>query len=603
MLAERVAAGELPPVDERLPLNPRIIPVYESIGKYGGVMRRGFKGVSDGPGPTKLNVQGLCWFNLDLSVTPHIVESWEINDDATVWTWHLREGTKWSDGTPLTSADVRYYYENVLLNETLTKSPPASWSTGTPRVLMELETPDDQTFILHFAHPNPLFAERYAAREGPWQPAHYMAQFHIDLTDDPDALRARVQEAGLDSWDGYYTQMNNWQLNPERPVEYPWVPTTSMSDELFLMERNPYYFAVDPEGQQLPYIDVVQHRLFSTPDVFNMWVINGEMDLHYRHVSVANYTLFKENEENGDYRVYHGVACKTTSINANLTSKNPNVREFLQNRDVRIGLSHAVNRDEINDLIYDGLGTPRQCGPVSQSRQFYPKLANAYLEYDPDLANDLLDRAGYTERDAEGFRLWKDGSGRVGFQIEYIDQADEDEVALYVKYFADVGVQCPYKYVERSLYTEHFQSNNLDASVAFGMDRSLLPMLQPDILLGTMVDHPWACAWGLWYNSGGTDPNGEEPPEGHWIWTLWDLGQKMSVEADEAKREELFRGILDVWYEELPMAGYLGEFKVPIIVKNGLRNFPDNLPIDTTTRDKNLANLQTVFWDEPERHA
>ena len=603
MLAEQVAQGLLPPVDERLPRNPRVIPMNESIGKYGGILRRGFKGVSDGPGPTKLNIQGLVWFTLDLTTTPHVAEAWEINEDASEWTWHLREGTKWSDGHPLTTADVRYYYDHVLKNEVLTKSPPANWSSGSPRVLMELETPDDYTFVVRFQDPNPLFAEAYAAREGPYQPAHYMSQFHIDLAEDSAALQAQVAEAGLESWDGLYTQMNNWQINPERPVEYPWVPSTKMSDELFLMDRNPYYMAVDPEGKQLPYIDRIQHRLFSTPDVFNMWVVNGEIDLHHRHVAVANYTLFKENEEAGDYRVYHGILCSTTSINANLTTKDPQVREFLQNRDVRFALNYAVNREEINELIYDGLAEPRQCGPVDASPLYYPKLAHAYLEYDPEKANSLLDQAGYTERDAEGFRLWKDGSGRVGYQIEYIDAADEDTVALYVKYFADVGVQCPYKYVERSLYTEHYSSNNIEASVAFGVDRSLLPMLQPEILVGLMSDHPWACAWALWRTSGGTDPNGEEPPEGHWIWKAWDLYDQTRVTPDEAQRAELFYGILDIWYEELPMAGYLSQFKQPVIVKNGLRNYVDNLPIDTTTRDTNLANVQTFYWDEPEQHS
>jgi len=602
MLAELVAKGEIPPVEERLPLNPCVIPVYESVGNYGGTIRRGFKGVSDGPGPNKLTNQGFVWFTLELEIVPHIAESWEINEDASVWTWHLREGMKWSDGVPFTSADVVWYHQNVLLNETLTASPPTSWSTGSPRVLMEVDAPDDYTVILTFAHPNPLFAHLYCARGGPYRPGHYMKQFHIDLTDDADTLQAQVKQAGLESWDGYFTQQNNWQLNPDRPVEYPWRPLTSMSDELFIMERNPYYLGVDPEGQQLPYVDRVQHRLFSTPDVFSMWILNGEIDFQGRHVDSASFTLYKENEEKANYRVFNGINGNTTSINANLTCRDSNISGFLQNRDVRFALNYAVNRDEINELIYDGTAEPRQAGPMDQSPQFYPKLAMAYLEYDPERANALLDAAGYTERDAQGFRLWKDGSGRAGFNIEYIKQGDEDTVALYAKYFADVGVSCSYKYVERSLYTEHFSANDVEASIAFGVGRSLLPMLQPQILLGTATDHPWACAWGLWKNSGGTDPNGEEPPAGHWILDMWDLYDQITVEADEAKRDDLFRQILDIWYEELPMPGYLSQFKRPIIVKNGLRNYVDGLPIDTPTQDTNLANVQTLFWEEPEKH-
>jgi peptide/nickel transport system substrate-binding protein len=429
-----------------------------------------------------------------------------------------------------------------------------------------------------------------------------MKQFHMELTDDKAALEKMVTDAGFDSWDGLYGDMNNWRTNADRVVLRPWDPESTMADELFIMKRNAYYCGTDAEGQQLPYIDQIDHRLFSTPDVFNMWVLNGEIDFQNRHVSVANYSLFMDGREDGDYRVLKMFNGNTTSINWNLTCQDEKIREFFQDHNVRFALNHAVDREEIVELIYDGLAEPQQCGPMQESPNYYPKLAKAHLERDLELANQLLDEAGYTEKDSEGFRLWKDGSGRASFNIEYISQGDEDVVALYAKYFADVGIDCSYKYVERSLYTEHFNANDVEASVAFGAGRSLMPILQPQILLGTAIDHPWACAWGMWKNNP-DNPLAEEPPADHWIVRMWNAYDEVIVEPDEAKRNKLFEKVLDVWYEELPMAGFCSQFVRPLIMKNGLKNYTDGWPNDNTTRGAQIGNVQTLYWEEPEKHS
>ncbi len=207
MLADLVARGELPPVDERLPNNPLVVETLEGIGNYGGTVRRGFKGVSDRWGPTKMQNESLTWYNPDLTVRPNLAESWEINEDASEWTFHLREGMKWSDGQPLDSESFRWWYENVLLNETLTPVPPGNHSTGSPSVLMQMEFPDQHTVKMIFAHPNPLYANVVTRNPGcgtDLTPGHYLQQFHIDLTDDPATLEQQVSEAGFETWDQFF---------------------------------------------------------------------------------------------------------------------------------------------------------------------------------------------------------------------------------------------------------------------------------------------------------------------------------------------------------------------------------------------------------------
>ena len=599
MLADLVSAGSLPPVDERLPSTPMVMPVAEMTGSYGGTFRRGFKGVSDRWGPTKMQDRGMAWYDQDLNMQPRIAESWEINEDASSWTFHMREGMKWSDGTPFTTESIQWWYDNELKNETLTPAPSSSWTTGADATLMELEVADDYTFTLKFSDPNPLFIYKVGRLTNAlYEPGHYMAQFHMDLTDDQAALEAASKEAGFESWDQYYTDRNNWYLNPEKPSVGPWLAKNELSNELFLMERNPYFFAVDADGNQLPYVDNVEHRLFETPDVFNLWIINGEIDFQNRHVGLDSFTLFKENEENGDYQVMIGSSAGHVAIQMNLTTKNEPLREFFNNRDVRVALSLAVDREAMNELIYDGLLTPRQYSPLSKSPQFYEKLSNAYIEYDVDQANSLLDGAGY-ERGSDGIRVFPGTSDPVSFVIEGTDQPGtqgEQAVLQVIKYYEDVGVKASYKGFERSLYEEHWGANEIEAAW-WGGDRTVLPIVAPWIFLGTMIDRPWADAWGKWRNSGDSDPNAEEPPADHWIRDIWAVWDQIEVEPDSDKRNELFTQILDIWAEELPMVGYVGESPALIIVKNGVHNYLPGFPIDDTTGDEHLLNTETYFWE------
>ncbi|HEU5102238.1 MAG TPA: ABC transporter substrate-binding protein [Roseiflexaceae bacterium] len=606
MLADLVGQGKLPPVDQRLPKNPVVLDGVDGVGKYGGTMRRGFNGVSDRWGPTKTQNEALTWYTPDLKLRANMVESWEVSDDAKQWTFKLREGMKWSDGSDFTSDDWKYWFDNVLNNDDLKKNPDiitqSDWATGNPRVFMKAEFPDKLTAIYTFEHPRPLFGYT-VARGQPFAPAKFMQQFHPNFTDKAK-LDADAKAAGFDAWDKYYADKNFWYMTPDRPWIGPWVSKNKLSEQLFLMERNPYFWQVDSAGNQLPYIDKVNHLLFEAPEAFNTRIIAGEVDFQARHVSIGNFTLFKENESAGDYSVVLGVNANHIAFQPNHTAKNPKIRELFQNRDVRIALSLAINRQEINDLVYNGTATPRQYSPIKLSPQYYEKLTTAHIEYNKDKANELLDAAGYDKKGADGFRLWKDGSGPVSFIVEGTAQPgspDEDAVQTMVKYFADVGIKATYKVDERALYTERYQANEVE-SAFWGGDRTVLPLVAPIIWLGTQPDRPWAVAWGLKKNNP-EDANGEDPPEGHFITKIWELWDQTSAEPDEAKRNALFNQILDIWAEEVPMIGILGELPAPVIVKNGFKGYKEGFPVDDTTEDEHLLNTQTYYWDDPSKHA
>jgi peptide/nickel transport system substrate-binding protein len=597
MLAERVAAGELPPVDERLPVNPVVWPVWDSIGLYGGTMRRSHSGTSDAAGPTKLTRRRLNWFNPDLTVRPDLGEGWEINDDASEWTFHLRQGGKWSDGELFTSRDFRFWYEDFLLNTELTPAPSSRWKAGTgdAEAVYELDTPDDFTVIFRFVAPKPLFLYDMGTQT-PFAPAHYMEQFHPKYTDEAD-LNAQATAAGFESWAQLFANKDTWYYNPERPSVDTWLAVNDLSQELFIMERNPYFMGVDPEGNQLPYIDKVQHRLRQNADVFALWIINGEIDFQGR--SIPDFTLMKENEANGNYTVVRGFGEGHQGMNPNHAAKNPLVREFFQNRNCRIAMSLAMNREEINDLIYDGERTPRQYSPTEGSPQYYEKASNVYLDYDPDEANRLLDQEGYDQRDADGFRLWKDGSGPVSWLIEGRSEQPSDEELMWIAYLEAVGLKPAYRGQERSLYDIRHAANEMECG-NWGGDRAHLPLVDPRIFLGTISDRPWAGAWGLWKNNP-NDPNGEPPPEDHWIREIWRIWDEVAVEPDMDRATELFKGILDIWAEELPMICTVGQDLRSIIMKNDMRNYSaQGKPFWGDVDD--AMDAPTLFYVNPEEY-
>lgn len=601
MLSDMVSSGQLPPVDERLPSTPGVLPNAEgAAGNYGGVIRRGFKGVSDRWGPTKMQDRGLGWYDQELNVQPRLAESWELNDTATEWTFHLRPGAKWSDGEPFTTAAMQWWYENDLQNTDINPSP-ASWTLSGGE-LMEQEVIDDHTIKYSFKEPNPLFIYnllRTTARV--YLPGHYLSQFHRELTEDKDQLQADTEAAGFAAWNEYYVDRRWWYINPELPSMGPWTAQNELSNELFVMERNPYFAFVDQDGQQLPYVDTVNHRLFETNDVFDLRIIAGEIDFQGRHVALDSFTLYKENEENGDYAVYTGSASGHTAIQLNQTTKNERLRELFQNTDVRIALSLAVDRATLNELVFDGLLTPRQYSPIPSSPQANDEQANAFIEYDADRANELLDAAGYAEKNADGQRLWPGTNEPISFIVEGTAQPGtqgEDAVQQVLKYYANVGITATYQYFERSLYTEHFRANEIQAAW-WGGDRTVLPIVAPWIFTGTMIDRPWGVAWGLFRNTQGVDPNAEEPPEGHWIRDIWALHDQILTEPSAEGRNALFQQILAIWARELPMIGYLGDAPKLVIVKNGFRGYLRGFPLDDTTGDEHLLHTETYYWENP----
>lgn len=620
MLADLVASGSLPPIEERLPTNPRVITPLNEVGQYGGTWRRAFKGLSDRWGPVKLSEEGaLQWDAPDadtINLVVNYVSEWSQNENATEYTFTLREGLKWSDGQPFTTADVQFWYDNIFVTELMQR--PGPLNVGVVGDVMELEIVDELTWKVRFANPNPLLPIRMGSDTsgligGPSMaaPKHYLEKYvGTAETADQALIDAAIAANGVTTWEELWFEqaprdgrgpINFWFRNPELPILNPWKAVNSPLEDPWIAERNPFYHAVDTEGNQLPYIDRIQHSLFEDNETFNLWIAQGLIDMQQRHVQSASYTFYKENEEAGDYTVVEWRNASTNAFHPNISHPDPVKAALFDTPAFREALSISINREELNELVYSGLLKPRQASPVTGSPQYNADFESKWIEYDPDRANQLLDELGFTERDGEGFRLTPEGE-TLTVTITFTDtlgSMNPDEVGIVASYWEAIGIKVNQEMLERSLYEQRNTAGDIEIGVWF-VDRSSIVMSDPRRYLGTTIDTPWCPRYATYmanivYGSGTTTNAYVQPPEGHPVQVMHDLWHQIEQEPDEATRNALFEQIIAFHIEHPYMIGTVGEDPAPVIVKNNFFNVGSGFINDDTTRNVGIARPKQFF--------
>ncbi len=485
-----------------------------------------------------------------------------------------------------------------MLNKDLTPNIP-TWlaSGGKP---CKIEKVDNYTFTVTFEQPNPLFLINICKQGGNsfFLPKHYGKQFHPKYT-SKEELDKKIKDAGFQFWyqlfDAKVSNSNAWLQNPELPVLYPWRNTSSPTATTMVFERNPYYWKIDPAGNQLPYIDKISNALVENREMVVMKAIAGEIDMQERHLTLSDYTLLMENRSKGNYRVLQwkqGVG-SDVMLCLNQNVKDPVLRKIFEDRRFREALSIAINRDEVWKLIYLGMGKPRQCSLISGVAFYDPEWEKTWVEYDPKKANEVLDRIGLNKRDKDGFRMRPDGK-TLALTITFpsgIFGAWSDVLEMVKKYWEAVGVKVAIQPVERSLYVTRATAGDLEIGV-WNFDRNTAIMSDPGRLLGTTTDGPWAPLYAQWYNTGG---KGGEEPKGD-IRKIYELWDKVTITPDETQRNRLFKEIINLHKRNIWMIGIVGELPQPVVVKNNCRNVPDGIIWDDTLRSpKNARPEQFSF--------
>ncbi len=577
-LAALVAAGDLPPLEQRLPSEPLVVEPVDRIGEYGGTWRRAVLGGADEANMTRTVLYNMLvrWAPDWSGVIPDIAKSFTVNDDSTAFTFQLREGMRWSDGHPFTSADIRFWFEAVFSNPNLT----AGCMDVAGVELLDVEVHDEYSLTFRFAGPSGLFLQTLASpgfgENVVSYARHYFEQFHAEYNPDIDEV-LRAEDFG--DWVDLFDHKNNRTANVEQPTLNGWVVTNPYDGTTteVRFERNPYYWKVDTEGNQLPYLDRVVFDVLQDGEVVLLRTLDGQYDLIGRHVAnAANRPVLFQSMDRGNFRFIEEVSDSSTAmaLHYNFTHQDPVKREVIENKNFRVGLSHAINRDEINDLIFAGLAEPWQVAPLRTSAFFDEEFAKQFTEYDVELANEHLDRAGYTQRDSQGYRVGPDGN-RISLMIELINSDEQIAVLELIQgYWREVGVHMDFRPMDRSLLWER-KGNLLHDIMVWQGTGGLNPIMTPVRWIPVAGGAHHGIGWSYWYNN----PDhalAEEPPAP--VKRKLELYDAVRSVGDPQRQHELMTEVLEISRESFRLTGIVIPPPGYKVVRNDFHNVPEVMP-------------------------
>ena len=501
-LDARVASGELPPVEERLPLNPAVwntVPERHldfEIGRFG-------------PGPLRTVRMDPIWDaimwtagqqqfvlspgRLGEEFAANMVESYEISDDLTTFTFRLREGMRWSDGHPVTSEDARFAFEDIALHPTLNPSTGVWWRAGgvPGGEVMEFELVDRYTFRYIFAEPTGglILHIAMSSYRDFLQPAHYLKDFHIDYA-DRDVLMQKVRDAGFieEEWNTFfnYHRSDIWysgrtsRLPGGTPSLAPWLH--AVDGDLRIFERNPFYWKVDPEGQQLPYIDDVHSHLVVDHAAAFLRFLAGDVDHAFEWISLPTVPMLLEHAEAGNFIVNTDTMLQrpAADIYINQTYDCEVWRSVARDLRFRRALSLAINREEIREAVYFG----------------FARISDLNPTFDMDMANALLDEMGM-EIGADGFRTAPGGSPFImDFSYSTVHPQFAPTAEIVNESWRELGLRINFRQLDGPLIAARRDANELQVSIDFTRGLTLAPFDD------WRWPH-WAFLWNQYWNTGG----------------------------------------------------------------------------------------------------
>ncbi len=599
VLTAMVERGKLPPVEERLPSNPMVVEPLVEQGAYGGDLKFGFVGNSASWGGL-LYLAGwdhpVIWTPDFNSIEPNAIAGWEISDDATEYTFFMRKGMKWSDGDPFDADDILFYLEDVIGDPDI--SPGGMSADWLPKEMadgFEVEKIDDYTVKLIFPKPYGTFLYQLATwggRQFTQYPKHYLQQFHKKYNPDVDELVE--QDDTVEDWMALFLKKApaGWGDPqyffdyPELPSLGPWITTQPLgTGTTIILERNPYYWKVDPEGNQLPYIDGIIGTSYQDAESRTFAMMNGDLDW-IKDPGEPNRELYFDALDEGkpiDIVTTRPDGGNTQSIHFNLTTKDTVKNEVFNEKDFRIGMSHAINRDEIIEVIFKGQGKPAQVGPLETSPLYNEQLANQYLEYDVDLANEYLDKV-MPDKDAEGYRLGPDGK-RFSPIFTVINDLSygahyEQLAELLIAYWKEVGVDVQLNSVTDAVWGEQRNRNDVEMFMFHGGEggAGITAILDPRWHVPGEHWGIFGLGWTLWFNDPlEEDENAVEPPD--YVLEIRDMYnnaiQQPTLEGQTVEMQKIMQASADQFW----MIG---------ISRPGLAYQP---------LSKRLGNIPDGYWD------
>ena len=575
LLSADVESGKLPSLENRLPAYPRVVET-ETIGQYGGDLRIAMARSRDTRLMTVYGYSRLVGYDRAYNLVPDILESFESENDK-VFTLTLREGHKWSDGHPFTTEDFRYWWEDVANNPDLAPlGPPVLLKVdGEPA---KVEILDERNIRFSWTKPNPFFLPAMAGARPPFifRPAHYLKQFHGAYA-DPAALEEKVKNRRMRNWAALHNSQDNLydMDNPYLPTLQPWFNTIRPPAQQFVFVRNPFFHRVDSAGNQLPYIDRVLMNI-SDGKLIPAKAAAGEIDLQARSLFMSHFTFLKQAEKREDFKtkLWETAQGSRIALFPNMNVADPVWRELFRTKDFRHALSLAIDREEINEVIYFGLAKPSNNTVLELSPLFKETFRDKWATLDLDRANALLDGLGLTERDGDDVRLLPDGR-RMEIVIETAGEETEqtDVLELVHDTWLEIGIKVFTRPSQREVFRNRVFSGATQMGVASGVNNGIVtPSMSPAEFVPTdQIQYQWP-KWGQFYQTDGKAGEQIGLPAAQELFNLFKLWQTTDTPA---ARAEIWEQILEINAEETFTIGIVCCTRQPVIVADALENVPE----------------------------
>ncbi|MDH3231881.1 MAG: ABC transporter substrate-binding protein [Alphaproteobacteria bacterium] len=574
-----VGSGALPPVARRVPETPRI---YNpdgkryTLGRHGGTLRI----LMARPRDTRLMVVygygRLVKYDEKYELIPDLLERYTV-EDGRIFTFHLRKGHRWSDGHPFTTEDFRYYWEDVANNKKLSLlGPPQTLLVDGEKPTVEII--DTHTIRYSWSKPNPFFLPALANATALfiYRPAHYLKQFHARYV-EPKALRALAKKI---------TRRSNWASlhhnrdrmykfdNPELPTLQPWVLRTKPPAERFIFRRNPYYHRVDTNGRQLPYIDRVI-MVLAAPKIIPVKTGAGETDLQARYLPSDKYAFLAQGAARHGFKVHmwRTAAGSHIAFYPNLNVADKMWRQIIRDVRFRRALSLAINRHEINEVLYFGFAIEGANAVLPASPLFKKTYQSAWARYDIAAANKLLDEMGFTKRNSQGYRLLPDGR-EMEILVEITGEGGEhgDVLSLVEDTWRKIGIRMFRKIYRREVLRRRVFSGETMMSMWSGLENGLpTPMMSPEELAPTRQIHLQWPKWGQYRETGGKVGDKIDMPLPI---KLYELNHKWELAKSAEERRRIWHQMLAIFTDQVYTIGTVAGVEQPVVVAPRLRNVP-----------------------------
>ncbi|MGI9425639.1 MAG: ABC transporter substrate-binding protein [Hyphomicrobiaceae bacterium] len=570
VLKTLVDAGKLAPIHERLPAIPKVVDLPaqgRKNGRHGGRIRMLMGREKDVRMMAYYGYSRLVAYNQKFEFEPDILREFQV-EDGRIFTLHLRPGHKWSDGHPFTAEDFRFFWEDIANNKKLSRG-------GPHRFLLvdnkppQFEVLDELTVRYTWHAPNPYFLSGLAHTRALYifAPAHYLKTLHGRYA-SPKKLKKKWYK-------NFKKKSRQYQpSNPKLPTLEAWMNRTKPPTSLYVFERNPYFHRVDTKGLQLPYADSVSLNIGSR-SLVPAKTGSGDSDLQGRYLRFDDYTFLKAAERQGSTKVKlwrRGVG-SVMAIFPNLNTNDAVWRKIFHDANVRRALSLAINRREINQVIYYGLAKESANTVVEESPLYRKKYAKSFAAFDIEEANRLLDQTALSKKNNAGIRLLPDGR-KAEIILETRGEGNEqtDVLSLIADTWRRIGILLYARPTHRDLLRSRVYTGDTLMAAWPGYNNAIPTAdMSPIDFVPTSKQHYQWPKWGDYFWTKGKAGEAPTLPEAKQLIGLLHDWHKATTKADRAA---IWHKILNIHAEQVFTIGTVNGTKQPIAHAPGLRNVP-----------------------------